>query len=122
MNITRVLSPALFASAMLLACGHSGAEVWDHALLSTVELPDASHNCIFFKLQNVPQADGAFPNNPWMAIPATQVGFAQMYDVLVRQKSGGRFTLGVVTSGAAAPGCASANFSEIVGVTYIYLD
>ena len=72
-------------------------------------------------LVNVAEADPAFPASPWIAIPVSQNGFQQMYDLLLRSKLGG--TVGVVTSGAAASGCADPSSNQpIVGVNYLYLD
>lgn len=118
MNIK--LNALLVSIAVMMLLGfRAEAATWAGAPVSILELPDPGHNCIFFTLTNVSEADPAFPGNPWMAIPASQIGFQQMYELLLRVKLGGG-AIGVVTSGAAAPGCTPLDSSRpIVGVTYL---
>jgi hypothetical protein len=98
------------------------AGLWEKATVSTLELPDPGHNCVFFTLVNNNEADPAFPGSPWFAIPVSQNGFLQMYDLLLRSKLD-KIPIGVVTSGTAATGCTAIGSSQpIVGVTYLYLD
>jgi hypothetical protein len=120
-----IYSRVLLASAvtMLLAFRIEAATIWEKARVSILELPDPGHDCVFFTLVNVHEADPAFPGSPWIAIPASQNGFQQMYDLLLRAKLGGGGSVGVVTSGAAASSCMGLGSSQpIVGVSYLYLD
>jgi hypothetical protein len=119
----RIYSRVLLAAAVmtLFALRIEAATSWEKARVSILELPDPGHDCVFFTLVGVNEADPAFPGRPWIAIPVSQNGFQQMYDLLLRSKLGG--TVGVVTSGAAAPGCTPLGSNQlIVGVTYLYLD
>jgi hypothetical protein len=94
---------------------------WENARVLVLELPDPNHNCIFFTLVNVAQADPTIPGSPWFAIPMSQNGSSEIYNLLLRSKLDG-LPIGVVTSGAPAAGCtAISNTQPIVGITYLYL-
>ena len=121
MNAKRSL--LVIAAMALTALIGSRAEAeasWKQSVM-ILELPDPNHNCIFFTLFDVAEADPSIPGSPWFAIPMSQNGSSEMYNLLLRSKLEG-LPIGVVTSGAPAAGCtAISNTQPIVGITYLYL-
>lgn len=122
MNAKRSLLVVAAMALMTLIGSRAEAETsWENAKVSVLELPDPNHNCIFFTLVNVAQADPTIPGSPWFAIPMSQNGSSEMYNLLLRSKLEG-LPISVVTSGAPAAGCtAISNTQPIVGITYLYL-
>ena len=122
MNTKRSLLVIAAMALMTLSGPRAEAEAsWENAIVSVLELPDPNHNCIFFTLVDVAEADPSIPGSPWFAIPMSQNGSLEMYDLLLRSKIEG-LPIGVVTSGAPAAGCtAISNTQPIVGITYLYL-
>jgi hypothetical protein len=121
MNAKNGLLVIVAMAGMSLLGYRADAAAWEKASVSILELPDPTHNCIFFTLRDVDEADPAIPGSPWFAIPASQNGFLEMYNLLLRSKVDG-LQIGVVTSGAPAPGCtAISNTQPIVGITYLYI-
>jgi hypothetical protein len=122
MNAKRSLLVIAAMALMTLTGSRAEAETsWKNANVSVLELPDPNHNCIFFTLVDVVEADPSIPGSPWFAIPLSQNGSAEMYNLLLRSKVHG-LQIGVVTSGAPAAGCtAISNTQPIVGITYLYL-
>ena len=122
MNTKRSLLVIAAMALMTLIGSRAEAETsWKNASVLILELPDPNHNCIFFTLFDIEQADPAIPGSPWFAIPMSQNGSSEMYNLLLRSKTEG-LPIGVVTSGAPAAGCtAISNTQPIVGITYLYL-
>jgi hypothetical protein len=122
MNAKRgLLAIAAMAAMSLLGYRAEAVTVWKNATVLILELPDPTHNCIFFTLFDIVEADPVIPGSPWFAIPASQNGFLEMYNLLLRSKIDG-LQIGVVTSGAPAAGCtAISNSQPIVGITYLYI-
>ncbi len=122
MNTKRsLLVIAAMAAMSLIGSRAEAAAVWKNANVYILELPDPNHNCIFFTLFDVVEADPAIPGSPWFAIPVSQNGYSEMYNLLLRSKVDG-LHIGVVTSGAPAAGCtAISNTQPIVGITYLYI-
>ena len=121
MNTKRSLLVIAAMALMTLSGPRAEAEAsWKQSVM-ILELPDPNHNCIFFTLFDVAEADPSIPGSPWFAIPMSQNGSSEMYNLLLRSKLEG-LPIGVVTSGAPAAGCtAISNTQPIVGITYLYL-
>lgn len=112
---------AAMAVMSLIGSRAEAITAWKDATVLILELPDPNHNCIFFTLFDVTEADPAIPGSPWFAIPVSQNGSSEMYNLLLRSKVD-RLQIGVVTSGAPAAGCtAISNTQPIVGITYLYI-
>jgi hypothetical protein len=122
MNAKRSLLAFAAVAVMTLVGSRAEAEAtWKNANVLILELPDPNHNCIFFTLVDVAEADPAIPGSPWFAIPVSQNGSSEMYNLLLRSKIDG-LHISVATSGAPAAGCtAITNTQPIVGITYLYL-
>src|SRR5271155_5649542 len=111
---------AAMASMTLIGSRAEAETAWKNANVLILELPDPKHNCIFSTLFDVAEADPAIPGSPWFAIPLSQNGSSEMYNLLLRSKVDG-LHIGVVTSGAPAAGCtAISNTQPIVGISYLY--
>lgn len=67
----------LMASSAGLAVEHSGKEV------SLVHSPTMGHECVFFLLAGVAQADPAAPGVAWFAVHKTHPGFKELTAILV---------------------------------------
>jgi hypothetical protein len=121
MNAKRsLLVIAAMALTTLIGSRAEAEASWKQSVM-ILELPDPNHNCIFFTLFDVAEADPSIPGSPWFAIPMSQNGSSEMYNLLLRSKLEG-LPIGVVTSGAPAAGCtAISNTQPIVGITYLYL-
>ena len=121
MNAKRsLLVIAAMALTTLIGSRAEAEASWKQSVM-ILELPDPNHNCIFFTLFDVAEADPSIPGSPWFAIPMSQNGSSEMYNLLLRSKTEG-LPIGVVTSGAPAAGCtAISNTQPIVGITYLYL-
>jgi hypothetical protein len=52
--------------------------ILENANVLVLELPDPNHNCIFFTLVDVAEADPSIPGSPWFAIPMSQNGSSEM--------------------------------------------
>ena len=111
---------AVFTGALALggAAFPATATTWDSYSVGSIQMPDATRNCVFFELVGVSEADPAVPSNPWMAIRATQNGYSQIVAFLLWARAIGT-PIGVVTTGAASGGGCSAN-GPMVGVSSIY--
>jgi hypothetical protein len=73
------------------------------AAIAQFQPPNYNVDCVWFTLVGVAQADPILPNNPWFGLPRTQIGYSEMYAVLLAAKLGGS-TLTVTTTGAVAGG------------------
>ena len=52
-------------------------------IVAEIQPPQAGHDCIYFRLLGVVQADPVLPNNPYLALPRTHVGFKEIYALLL---------------------------------------
>jgi hypothetical protein len=100
------LAVAATAANALLANMAMSAQNYT-ALIAQVQSPNYNEDCVWFTLVGVPQADPILPNSPWFALPRTQIGYSEIYAILLAAKLSGS-SLNVVTTGAAAGGACGA--------------
>jgi hypothetical protein len=86
------------------------------APIAQIQSPNYNEDCVWFTLVGVPQADPILPNSPWFALPRTQVGYSEIYSILLAAKLSGS-SVNVVTTGAAAGGACGA----YAGIAYVVL-
>jgi len=104
--INRRCSLLLFISMAFIAgsiCPAYANVVYNAAMITFLGPPTATHDCVYFTLSGVSQADPLVPNNAWFAMPSSHYGFAMVYAALLSAKISGT-TLQVVTTGALAGG------------------
>jgi hypothetical protein len=117
MKLSKLAIFVALASSVITQGLHAAS--WSGYQIAQLEAPDPARPCLFFTLVGVPQADPAFPNDPWFAISENQSGYWEIYGMLLLAKSKG-LGVAITTSGqAAAPECD--NLGNHVGVNYIVL-
>jgi len=106
-----VLAPYLIESSNSMA-----ADYYAKGIVA-IETPSQAHNCLYFMLRDVTQADPVVPNNPWFAVPATQNGYKEMYAMLLTAWVTGKSVSARTTGTVAGGECG--NYS-LTSETYIY--
>ena len=101
----------------LLMTVNTRATTWTNQQIAAI-LPPDSRNCVMFTLVGVSTADPIVNQVPWIAIPAEQTGFSQVYAFLLWAKASGTL-VNVITSGALAGGTCTAG-GNVVGLTQVY--
>ena len=97
---------AWLASAMLGAIAATPAladATYTSKTIAEIQPPQVGHDCIYFRLDGVAQADPAVPNGPYFAMPRTHIGFKEIYPLLLAAYLNGT-PVSVRTSGAAVGG------------------
>jgi hypothetical protein len=106
-----------FAAFAIVATNMATA-MTQHAykLITTIEPPQATTDCLYFQLAGVGEADPLTPNNPWFAMPRSHPGFREIYAMILMTKATGMEVV-VRTTGSLAGG-ACGNY---VGVHEVYI-
>jgi hypothetical protein len=94
--LAAIAASTIFAEPVMSEQGYT-------AQIAQFQPPNYNEDCVWFSLVGVAQADPILPNNPWFGLPRTQIGYSEMFAVLLAAKMSGS-TLYVVTTGAAAGG------------------
>jgi len=103
-SVAAVLALTLAGSSCWLPDAFAQQTNKGPAIVTIVVPPDAARPCAFFQLQGVLQADPAFPNQPWFAIPMTNVGFHEEYALLLSAAFNNHPILAISFTGQAACG------------------
>jgi hypothetical protein len=98
----------------LLVAGPADAVVHQINKSVGVIMPPDYRDCVFFQLVGVSVPDPGVSTSPWIAIPRSQVGFKEIYALLLWAKGSGT-NITVETSGEAVASCGGA-----VGVWQVY--
>jgi hypothetical protein len=82
-----------------------------------VQAPNFNRDCLYFTLSGITQADPINPNSPWFAVPRTQIGYSELYAMLLAAKLSGA-SISAGTTGAVAGGVCGA----YAGLAWIQLE
>jgi hypothetical protein len=111
----RILLLALVFTFVGNILADSAFAVQSHtAPLAQFQSPNYNEDCVWFTLAGVPQADPLVPNSPWFALSRSQIGYNEVYSILLAAKLSGS-SLNVVTTGAPAGG-ACGGYAQIAWV------
>jgi hypothetical protein len=109
----RISCAGLLIAAAAVSPVASASGPYVGATITVIQTPTPTANCFYFMLAGVGEADPVAPGNAWFAVPSTQIGFAQLYAIVIAAKLAGN-PVSVATAGGTC--------GTFAGVDHVTLD